>query len=184
MSLTELIKAKKVGPNQIVSLALLALACLIAINIYQKQSKKITQVEQLYQEQNKKNAVLLRIGDIMAGIKVYQERLQSQDIRQIINKITDIARSSKIDITAIKPQAQTSQSKSKIYDKTFFEVSLSADGYHELGEFISRLENDPIVFVVESLTLNRGTDLNQIQSDTTEVKLKARLIISQLFFID
>ena len=176
----EILKTKKINPNQMVSLVILVVTCLIALNIYQRQNNRIAQVRQLFQEQSKKNILLLEMGDLRRTFIQYQKRLQPKDPREVINTITIIARTSGVEINALKPLPERGRVKSKIFDKIFFNVKVQVDSYNKLGSFISKLENSSLIFIVESLVLEQASDSKAAQGGN----LRAELDISQLFFKD
>ena len=171
---------KKIKLNQIISLSILIIAGLIAINIYQKQNKKIDQINQAQEEQRKKNELLLNIRDLRGRFEVYEQSFQAKDNREIMNTITNIATDSGVKITSIKPVKGSSADmrKKEMYNKASFNLSIQVDGYHTLGEFISRLENNPMQFIIELLRMSSAG----IEPSSMSGELKAELTISKLSF--
>jgi Tfp pilus assembly protein PilO len=185
MPLTDLLKIKKINLSQIANLVILLIAGIVALNIYQRQNKKITSVLKLHKDQSEKNELLLQIDDINKSIESYKENFGYRDRREIINMITNIARSSGVNILALRPQEKAKKVKSEIYDKVFFDVDIQANSYHEIGKFISRLESNPVIFIVESIVIEPTSDTKRTKKTELEIeleKLGARLTISQLFF--
>jgi len=185
MPLTDLLKIKKINLSQIANLVILLIAGLVALNIYQRQNKKIDSVLKLHKDQSEKNELLLRIGDVNKIMESFQESFGPRDRREIINTITNIARSSGVDIIALRPQERAKKVKSEIYDKVFFDVDIQANNYHEIGKFLSRLESNPIIFIAESIIIEPVSDTRKTKKTELDIeleKLGARLTISQLFF--
>jgi len=111
--------------------------------------------------------------------------MEPKDRREIINTITNIARVADVKIISLKPDEKRKVIKSDIYDKVFFDIIIETDSYHKIGEFISQLENNPVIFIAESLNLEKGVASRVSKTQDTDItfdKLEARLIISELFF--
>lgn len=142
--------------NQVVSVAILVAACLVALNIYKGQKKKGTQILHLQDEQRKKNEILLHIGDLNKKIKSYKQVFMEREHREIIDMITRVCADSNVKIISLKPQkAQSGITKkgSEKYNKAFFGLVIQVDSYHQLGEFISRLENSQTMLLIEWLQI-------------------------------
>jgi len=183
MPLIEALKTKKININQIISLVILIVASLVAINIYKRQNEKIAQVIQLQDEQTKKNDILLRIGNLKKRIELYKEKISPKDSREIINTLTELARSAGAKIISLKPQEglfRGGGGATEVYNKVFFNLTIQVEGYHQLGRFISRLENNPMLFIVESVQVSGLTSHPELTAKPE--KLQIELIISKLFF--
>jgi Tfp pilus assembly protein PilO len=183
MPLTEAIKNKKISISQVINLVILIVGCLIAINIFKGQNKKIAQIRQATEEQKEKNETLLNIGDLKKRINLYKQRFKPKDRREIINTITDLAAASKVEVVSIRPVDRRRRKRmiSEIFDKTLYNLAIQIEGYHQLGEFISKLENNPIMFIIESLQVKRSSD-TKAGMVSPSVKLEVELVISELFF--
>ncbi len=182
--MAQAMKIKKITLNQITNFVVLVVASLIAINIYQIQNKKIMQIRQVQNEHKKKNEILLRIGDLIKRIELYKQKFNQKDRREIINSITNLAQAAGVKIVSLKSQEKPPtgmEVMSRIYDKIFFNLIIQVDGYHQLGEFISSLENNPMIFTIESITA-RESSSTQTEAVTRPQKLQLELIISELFF--
>lgn len=184
MPLIKAIDFKKINLNQIISVVILVVALLISIKIFQGENKKNAQIKLIQNEQRKKNEILLRITDKKSKIELYKESLKPRDKRDIINKITNLARAAGVKINSLKPQEQRSSRRmavNEIYNKMFFNLAIEVSGYHQLGKFITSLESDLMMFVVESLQIERDLvrDTNLIDQPK---KLQVGLLIMELFF--
>jgi hypothetical protein len=118
---------------------------------------------------------------------MYQQSLEPKDHREVINTITDIARAADVQIIALKPREALRRAKSEIYEKIFFDVIIQSESYHGIGKFISRLESNQIVFIVESLTIDRIGDSKKSKKDELDFgteALEAKFTISELYFKD
>ena len=73
--------------------------------------------------------------------------------------------------------------KSELYKKNFFNLIIEVDDYHQLGKFISELENNSsIIFIIDSLAVERIRSFVGTGSSRRAEKLRVELIISELFF--
>ncbi len=179
----EAIRRRKISLNQIVNVVLLVVASLVAISIYQKQNKKFVRISQIRNEERKKNEVILRVGDLKKRTELYKETFNPVEHREIINTVMYLARATGTEVTSLKPEEKPASDAGmggQIYNKVFYRLTVYADGYHELAKFINRLENNPILFVIESFQL-RGISPAGVESTAGSEKLQAQLIISVLF---
>jgi len=179
----ELFKKEKVNLNQVISLVILAIAFLVAINIYKGQNRKIAIIRNDQSDLKKKSDILFTIRDLKESFVLYKSTLKARDSREIISTIMNLATESGVNITLLRPKEQTSVSnrmrRGAIYDKVFFDLSIQVDSYHQLGKFISRLENDPMMFSIESLRIDiSATEMELISPK----KMQVDLTVSQLFF--
>ena len=184
MSVIESLRTKKISINQIISLVILVVAGLVAMNISQKQNKKINQLRQVQDEQKKKSDILLRVEDLKKRIEFYKQTFKPKDNREIINTITNLAAATGVEIVSLKPQMTSNGDRGKgvtIYNKNFFHLAIRVSGYHQLGEFISKLENNPMMFIIEALEVQNIQGVSAGLSTEAE-KLQIGLIISVLSF--
>ncbi len=180
MSLIDTLKTKKVTLNQIISLVLLAVSGLVAINIFQKQNKGIAQMVRLQDEERNKNDVLRRIDELKKKMAFYREMLQPKGRREIINTITNLAKNTLVDIVSLRPgesQGPGRGAKRQIYYKTFFHLIINVKSYRQLNRFINILENSPMVFVIESLRITKLVVADLVSRPD---KLVVEVVISKL----
>jgi hypothetical protein len=180
VGLTEVMKIEKINLNQVISFVILLVAGFLALSIYKGGNEKIAQIHQIQNEQEEKNKILFHLGDLKNRISLYKKTFKPKDRREIINRITELATASGVKIISLKPQDRSPRSKikSEVYDENFFNLSIQVKSYHQLGRFISRLENSPAMFfVVESAHIVRTSELI-----ARPEKLRVELVVSELFF--
>ncbi|MFH1678317.1 MAG: hypothetical protein ABH914_01715 [Candidatus Omnitrophota bacterium] len=184
MPLTQEINIKKISLSQVINLIIFVVAALVAINIYKGQNNRVSEIIQIKQEQEKKNALIKKIKGLREKIAVRKTTHSVRDRREIINTITSLAIDVGVKIVSIKPEQGSGDSrieKNPTYDKNFFNIMLEVRDYHQLGNFIGRLESDPIMFGIEFLRLN--TSLSETDTEITLIrKIRVDLIISEAFF--
>jgi hypothetical protein len=177
-------RTKKISLNQIINIVILCLAGLVAINIFKGQNKKINELRQIQEEQKQKNEILYRIGDLKNRIEFYKEKFKRRDRREIINTITSLATATGVKIISLTPVEQIPgdiKSKSEIYDKVFFKLAIQVESYHQLGRFISRLENNAVMFAVNSFGLSLSSG-REIKLAPELEKMPVKLVISEVYF--
>ena len=98
--------------------------------------------------------------------------------------IVSIATENEAKIVSMMPIDRTAQRTEGrgIYDKHFFNLVVLFDDYHKLGRFVSSLENNSIMFIVESIQINTLGSSDGRKASEELSKIKAQLVISQLFF--
>ena len=177
-------RTKKISLNQIINIVILCVAGLVAINIFKGQNKKINELRQTQEEQKQKNELLYRMGDLKNRIEFYKEKFKRRDRREIINTITSLATATGVKIISLTPLEQIPwdiKSKSEIYDKVFFKLAIQVNSYHQLGRFISRLENNAVMFAVNSLGLTLPLG-RKIELAAELEKKPVELVISEVYF--
>lgn len=188
MSLTEVMKIKKISISHIINILVLLIAGLVALKIYQGQDKKITQIITWQDEQKKKNEILLGVDGLKKRIELYKQAFRPKDNREIINMITQLAKVSKVRIISLRPVASKMpvvgrREKGPIYGKDYFNLSIETDGYHQLGKFVRELENNPMTFIIESLAIKIAGRAGGGEI-TRPDKISVMLAISKFFFKD
>ncbi len=109
----------------------------------------------------------------------YEKRLPAeQEIPNFLGSISDMARSSNVKIVAITPipvaAKESKAQKAQIYQEMPILISAKC-GYHELGQFLSKLENaDRFMKVV---------DIDMIASKTTPKKHDVELVVSTFILL-
>lgn len=134
--------------NILLSVAIIAVACFIAFNfIYKNQQQQLQGLMAQKDAELKKNAVLENIVRLEKNIDNYRNVLPQKDVSETLNTINTLARDAGVKIVSMKPLP--ADQTSTAYAKTSFDVALSASSYHALGRFISSLESNQDVYILE-----------------------------------
>lgn len=155
--------------NSFFGIALILLAVIISNKIYKAQDKKILLLQAQAQEEFKKNEVLREISSLERKIMLYNKLLEKKDPASAINSIGNIARDSGVKIISIKPGQEL---KFSDYIKMPLELTVNVSNYHTLGKFISMVESQKDLYLVDSMSISAGS-----QSEGLSVNLRISSII-------
>lgn len=166
METRELINKYK---NSIFNIALILLALIIVSKIYKKQNETIKLLQKQTQEAIQKNEVLEKISQMEKKINLYSSLFSKKDASSDINTIGNIAKESNIKIISIRP---LSEQRSSEYIKIPFDLTVLAPNYHALGKFISRVENQQDVYLIDSMDIS-----SDIERKELTVNLKINTVV-------
>lgn len=153
--------------NKIFNLVVLVLATVIALSIYKKQVRDIDLLKDTRDVEKKKNIVLDDIGKLEEKIDSYKELLVNKEIEVIIGNISNMAKESGVNLISIQPEAKQEHSD---YVKLPFSLVVNSFDYHSLGDFISRIESHPDVYIIDDIRIN---PLSAAEGLTVNLKLSS-----------
>lgn len=153
MNAIELINKNK---GAFFNITLILLSLFISIKIYKSQGKTIESLREQTLEESKKNEVLLDILSLEKKIGLYKDLLHKKDATVALSTLDNLAKESNINILSIRPYPVEEFTD---YIKISFELSLNAPNYHSLGKFISRIENQQDVYMIDSLSIRANNEL-------------------------
>lgn len=136
--------------NKVLNIAVILAAVLIAVNIYNAQTKTIAGIKNLKDIEFKKNDVISEISRYEKGIDSYKEFLIKKSTGAIINTINDIANECGVKIFSLKPSGAQDSS---LYTKQPFDLSIAAPDYHAIGAFISKLESHSDIYIIDAINM-------------------------------
>lgn len=95
---------------------------------------------------------IAKIGQFKKNIEAYREKVEKyekrlpaeQEIPRLLEDLSNMAKSSNIKILSIAPIAASSKETKRAKDEIYQEMPIlisAKSGYHELGQFLSDLEN-------------------------------------------
>lgn len=161
--------------NKILNIALILIVLAVSNNIYKKQQKVINSLKQAKAQEIKKNEVLNELVKLNQEIGLYKDFVNKKDISSIVNRLGNLADESKVKIVSIKPGQEESF---PVYTKYQFQMTVNVDSYHNIGKFISKLENNPDVYFIESVKIN---PLAGGYQETSEENHKSNLLLELSF---
>lgn len=156
METKELINKYK---NSIFNIALILLALIIFSKIYKKQNETIESLQKQTQEAIKKNEVLEDLSQMEKKIILYNNLLSKKDSGSAINTIGNIAKETNIKIISIRPLQEQRYPE---YIKIPFDLTVNAHNYHALGKFISRIENQQDVYLIDSMGISTDAQTKEL----------------------
>jgi len=128
----------------------LILAVFFAYKVYQNKEKEISALKNQLAVEKNKNNILNEISRSEKKIAYLSGRINNKSISSALDKIGDFAKTASVKISKITPQKEIRQG---VYTKYPFDIILSAENYHQIGEFISILENSADIYLVENLII-------------------------------
>lgn len=174
------------GKKRFLSIGLIILTLIIASSIYRNQSKGIESLNVKKDTEIKKNEVLKETSQLETRIKFYKNLLSKKDASLVINTISNIAKDSNVMLISIKPSTEENQ---PLYIKYPFVLVIGADSYHAIGKFISKIENQSDIYLVEAISIKLQGGSQRQEKESAGVpeptnKLIVNLTLSIIAFKD
>jgi len=155
MNVTDIINKNK---NTAINAGIVILACVIALNIYKVQAQKARNLKAAGEVEEKKNVLLNDINKLAKEYATYNNMLGMKEVPVLINNLGEIAKTSGVRIVSIKPAPPLPQ---PIFVKYPFELSISAETFHALGSFISKVESSTNIYTIDYLDIKPGKEGNK-----------------------
>lgn len=180
LKLTDFVVNPKVK-NKVLNTVIILAALIIAFNIYQAQLKNTTSLQERKDTELKKNKLLGDISQLEKWVNSYRQFLGKKDMSFMINNITNLAKDSGVNVVSFKPLEGRNF---PLYVKYPLELILEAADYHSIGEFISKLESHPDIYIMEAVDVLR----QKVKPDERATakgkaaKLKVTLRLSTVLF--
>jgi len=139
--------------GNLIGLVCLIAAFIIAFKVYQGKESEILALKKQKVNEEEKNAVLDQIINLEKKLASLQDNVNNKNMSLVLDKITDFAKAASVKIIKIIPSKDYVLS---VCTKYPYELSFSASNYHQIGKFISLLENSPDIYMVENLSINNN----------------------------
>ncbi len=140
--------------QNLLNVVVLVLAVIIAFKIYQSKVIEINDLKAQKETETNKNSVLAEISKVEKEIDALSEKINNKSLSALLDKVSDFAKNSSVEISKITPQKEIGMGA---YTKYSYELILSSDSYHKIGNFVSMLENSPDIYRIENLAINSKT---------------------------
>ncbi|KPK98602.1 MAG: hypothetical protein AMJ95_03010 [Omnitrophica WOR_2 bacterium SM23_72] len=150
--------------NKVLNILFLLLSLFIAGKIFNKQLEARELLVGKKGMESKKNVILENISSTEKRITAYRKLLGENDGSNVINTIGAIAGQTAVKIIAVKP---TRVEKYPEYVKIPFKLELSAENYHSLGRFFSRLESHADIFMVDAVIIGMDQSSHDLKAFLT-----------------
>lgn len=160
--------------SNIANLATVIIFVFISINVYKNQAKNVASINGRKELETKKNKVLENLSQLEKKINDLTNFVNNKDIYATINNLNSIAREFSVKITSIKP---TGIQDFPLYTKYPFELTVEASNYHQIGKFISKIESNPNIYTVASLTMHPPGDMQGGRVERVIASLKIDTIL-------
>ena len=152
--------------QNLLNLIILGIAVIIAFKVYQSKESEIKNLMLQKETEESKNSVLTEISNVEKDIDSLAAQVNNKSLSAVLDKISDFAKNSSVNISKISPQKETIIGP---YTKYSYELSLSASSYHILGSFISVLENSSDIYRVDNLIINSDSNASGLVSASLTV---------------
>jgi len=137
--------------GNLIGLVCLIAALIIAFKVYRVKEVEIQALKNQKVNEEKKNEVLGQISTLEQKLATLRDNVNNKNISLVLDKISDFAKSASVKISKIIPLKESVLGACTKYP---YELSFSAKNYHQIGKFISFLENSPDIYMVENLSIN------------------------------
>jgi Tfp pilus assembly protein PilO len=135
--------------------------------------------------ENKKNELLKRLAGSEKRLFDYKEILKKKDNSAIITTISHLAQELGLKILSVKPEREQDF---PIYTKSSIRLSILSEGYHRLGDFISKLEASADLYKIEVLNIKPGkaqavkADIGKKPETEQRLGLSVDIVITKIAF--
>lgn len=146
--LNNLLKRK----NIIVNVVLIIFVSVVGLYIHSLLSRINKNLKAEIILEKKKNDLMKKIAMAERNVSDYKGLLTQKEITLVINTITSIAQDSGVKIVSVRPDREQHY---PIYAKTSIKLSLLADSYQDIINFINELETSPDLYKVVNLGIKK-----------------------------
>lgn len=136
--------------DKLLSVGIALFFLVVTLNIYKDQTQKIQALTQSRDTEIKKNEILAKISKSEKVLTTQKSFFAKKDISSVIQTINGIAKEYNIKISGMKPNAEI---RTTVYTKYPFELTITADTYHSVGKFISKIENHPDRYFIDRMVM-------------------------------
>jgi len=139
--------------NVALNMAIILLAIIIGVKIYQGQESQIKSLKKQTQTEIKSNEVFKNLTLLDDKVNAYKRSLKIKNTGEVMNTVSEIAKNMGLKIDSIRPMGEAAGDD---YVKFSVSAVIRAKNYNQIGEFMNRLENDNAFFTVDSFRLSQN----------------------------
>lgn len=161
--------------NQLLNAIVILLALFVAFKIYSNQAQNVANIKAQKDNETKKLGIFKEIQESQEKLKIYKDYINQKDLSSVINIVTDIAKQASVDIISVRPAQEDPK---EFYTRYPLNVIVAAENYHNLADFIAKLESDPSIFSVEELRVVTSS-LSEDGSETLKADLRVSTVLSK-----
>ena len=137
--------------NKVFNLGIIFLFLYAAFRIYSFGTKQESRLIAEKENEFKKNKVIENIALLEKITEGYKKILTKKDLGSVMNTMSDIAKSSSVEIISIKPLTEESRGD---HSRFSFAITAKVSNYHSLADFISKVENYKDVYFVDEIVIS------------------------------
>ena len=163
--------------NKILNFGIILLAVFIALQIYKSVDQQINSLTVTKNEELKKNRVMEDIAALEKKIEGYKKAFDKKDMGSVVEAISNIAKASSVNIVSIKPIGEETSAD---YLKLSFLITVSSPDYHSLGNFVSQIEGNKNIYMVNEVSIKSADPENA--ADGAKANLNVILKVSTISY--
>ena len=160
--------------SQLLNVIVIGLALFVAFKIYSNQAQAVANLRAQKDNETKKMAIFKDIQDNQERLRIYKAYINQKDLSSVITIITDIAKQAAVDVISVRPAQEEAK---EFYTRYPLNVIITAESYHNLADFIARLESDPSIFAVEELRVTTSS-LSEDGSEALKADLRVSTVLA------
>lgn len=166
-------------------MAIIIITIIFSLGINKNQAKKIESLTIERDAELNKSKVLTDISNSEKAMKSLKSTLAKKDIVSVTDILTNMAKNSNVALVSIKKISEENQ---PLYTSSHFVCVIGANSYHDVGRFISKIENHPGVFYIDTISIKAQDEVSELvvkeapQFQNTKSKLSVDLIFSIIAF--
>ncbi|MDD5130228.1 MAG: hypothetical protein PHS66_04155 [Candidatus Omnitrophica bacterium] len=158
--------------NTIINIAIIVLSLIIALQLYLSANGQVSSLIQQQDNELEKNKVFENIAVLEKKTETYKKTFVKKDLALVMDVIYGIAKNTSVKILSVKPVAEESMVN---YFKSSFLITLTAPSYHNLGEFISKIENHGDIYLVSEVNVNAVAANPDIVSANVDLNVSLKI---------
>lgn len=137
--------------NVIINAIIIIIAIIISSKIYSAKDLEIKTLEENKGIELKKNETMIGISKLQKEFSKYKKYINKKDSSSILDDLRNLANECSVEIGSISP----GQGKeSNLFKQLSYDLKLKTSSYHNIGEFIAKLESHNDIFSVESISIS------------------------------
>jgi Tfp pilus assembly protein PilO len=141
--------------DNILNIIIIIIAVIIAFNHYKTKTRDVKSLKDTLNTELKKNEVLGDISNLEKKFTLFRNKINDKSISLVIDSLGNMAKESDVKIILVKPQNAMNLG---YYTSYPFQLTVVAKDYHQIGKFISIIENSPDIYIIENIMIRTNPE--------------------------
>ncbi len=148
---------------------------MIGTQMVQRTRAEVKELNRQIEYEKQRNALLDKLNHFQGQLDQYKKQLPpSADAKWLMNQITELAKSSGLELLSIQPEKLT---PSPHFHESAVRVGIECS-YHELGVFLQRIESSPIFLRIQKLVLEKiAAEIPQSESQPMVGRGRVEMVV-------
>jgi Tfp pilus assembly protein PilO len=138
------------SPKKIINILLIIISFIVSLNIYNAQKKQNLFYKNRLEAEKNKNELIKELMNLENKLSDCKKALKRMDTTEMLSTIGSLGEQTGLRILTVKPQPEE---ENPFYIKSKVKIIIEAEDYHTIGNFISKLEANPDLYKIESLSI-------------------------------